>query len=90
MTRSELIEMRNAVIAELIADGMDEDDARFSAMSAAARPDGFLSEQPESNDPRLVELAKAGRAFLNNDVYVESRPAPRTHEMEDGTSFVIE
>ena len=36
MTRSELIEMRNAVIAELIADGMDEDDARFSAMSAAA------------------------------------------------------
>jgi hypothetical protein len=74
MTRNELIEMRNQVIAKLIASGMDEDDARFSAMSAAARPDGFLSEQPESNDPRLVELARAGRAYLNGVEYTPAVP----------------
>jgi hypothetical protein len=86
MTRDELIQMRNEVIDELIADGMDEDDARFAAMTAAARPDGILSEQATGpQHPALIELAKAGRAFLNGYEYVAPVKAPRAYEMEDGS-----
>ena len=89
MTRDELIEMRNQVIAELIAAGMDEDDARFAAMTAAARPDGFLADQDESTDARLIDLANAGRAFLNGYEYVAPAKAPRAYEMEDGRAIFV-
>lgn len=85
MTRTELVEMRNAAIFTLIAGGMDEDDARFAAMTAAARPDGILSEQATGEQhPVLRELAKAGRAFLDGVEYTPVSPAPaRMYSDED-------
>jgi len=91
MTRSELVEMRNAAIDAMIADGMDEDDARFAAMTAAARPDGILSEQETGEQhPALIELARAGRAFLDNVEYTPAGPAaPRMYTDEDQTAIWI-
>lgn len=91
MTRSELVEMRNAAIEAMIADGMDEDDARFAAMTAAARPEGILSEQATGEQhPALVELAKAGRAYLDGVEYTPAAPsAPRMYTDEDQTAIWI-
>lgn len=91
MTRTELVEMRNAAIDAMIADGMDEDDARFAAMTAAARPDGILSEQGKSEQhPALLSLAKAGRAFLDGVEYVPvSAAAPRMYTNEDQTAIWV-
>ena len=91
MNRSELIQMRNEVIDQMVADGMDEDDARFAAMTAAARPDGFLSEQANgTQEPALIELAKAGRAYLDGYEHVAPAKAPRAYEMEDGSTVWVD
>lgn len=91
MTRTELVEMRNAAIEVMIADGMDEDDARFAAMTAAARPDGILSEQATGEQhPALIELARAGRAFLDGvEFEYTGRSCPRMYTDEDQTAIWV-
>lgn len=62
ITRQQLIAKRNEVQAALEAAGWDYDDARFATMTATANPLGFLSDQPTTVTPELLELAEMAKA----------------------------
>ena len=71
MTRTELLQKRDQIIARLIAQGWDEDDARFAVLTAGANLDGLLADQPKvSSTPEVEELA-AHRQPVRHETEVE-------------------
>jgi len=57
MNRQQLIEKRDKVFNQLVASGMDYDDARFAVMTAGANFESLLEDQPASENELVKELA---------------------------------
>lgn len=68
MKMSEWLEKRDAVCAQLIAEGWDYDQARFATMTAGASQAGLLQDQPSGNThSALSELAAAFLTVTDDD-----------------------
>lgn len=85
MTRTEIIDLRDATVEKLIKDGWDYDQARFATMTAINKPATVLSEQPVGTPhPALTELAaKVTGAWQPVPPAVKSERVNSSSELED-------
>lgn len=70
-TKQKLLAKREEVTKKLIAEGIDEQQARFMVMAAGLKPEGLLKDQPEG------EEIDAGLVAISNQARKETPAIPR-------------
>lgn len=85
MTRTEILDLRDATAEKLISEGWSYDQARFATMTAINKPATVLSEQPTGKPhPALTELAqKVTGTWQPVSPAVKSERVNSDNEMED-------
>ncbi len=88
-TKKQLKAKREAVVKQLVARGIDYQEARFMVMTAGAKPEGLLAEQPSSDevvpeiDQDLLSLTSKGRQENNQEQRITYAAISEAHSRID-------